>query len=147
MSYIALIFFLFAGRCFGVARQIKFAMPIILVKLGVIVTILVFLTIFSLKTMGLILVMFMFGASSAFAKLALWKTESAHHLQKPQNVHFHIHQGKHGQYDFAPAASPWERTSSENLNDNLLGTDEEFQEKLNYLAKYQKGLFNAHSTN
>ncbi|XP_044746612.1 uncharacterized protein LOC123308130 isoform X2 [Coccinella septempunctata] len=128
----------FIGRCFGVARQIKFAMPIIMVKLGVIVTILVFLTIFSMKTMGLLLVMFMFGASSAFTKLALWKTEAIHHQQKPQNVHFHIHPGKHGEYNFAPAASPWERTSSEN---NFAETDAEFQEKMNYLAKYQKGLF------
>ncbi|XP_045460174.1 uncharacterized protein LOC123670691 [Harmonia axyridis] len=135
----------FLGRCFGVARQIKIAMPIIMVKLGVIVTILVFLTIFSIKTIGLLLLMFMFGASSAFTKLALWKSEASYQHQKPQNVHFHIHQGKHGEYNFAPAASPWDRTSSENTN--FAESDAEFQEKINYLAKYQKGLFDNYISN
>ncbi|KAL3287794.1 hypothetical protein HHI36_002257 [Cryptolaemus montrouzieri] len=127
-----------------IARQIKIAMPLIMVKLGIIVTILVFLTIFSLKTIGLLLILFMFGASNLVAKFALWKDHSSQNQRRP-SVHFHIHQSKNGGYSVAGPSIPWEKSSSENFSNNMFETDEGIKEKLDLLKKLQYGLYNPYS--
>lgn len=75
-------------------------MPLIIFKLGVIVTIVTFLTIFSLKSIGLLLTLLFFNITGAFSKFAyLLKGEGAlkHHHTPPQTVHFHLHnKGEHG---------------------------------------------------
>lgn len=77
-------------------------MPLIIFKLGVIVTIVTFLTIFSLKSLGLLLTLLFFNITGAFSKFAyLLKSDNTakHHLHTPpQTVHFHLHNkgGEHG---------------------------------------------------
>lgn len=62
----------------------------IVFKLGVIVTILAFLTIFSLKSLGLLLLLVMLNSSGLAAKLTYAK-QSSKHVARPQDVHFHVH--------------------------------------------------------
>ncbi|XP_019874082.2 uncharacterized protein LOC109602190 [Aethina tumida] len=109
----------FIGRCFGAARKLKMMMPLIIFKLGVIVTILMFLTIFSMKSLGLLLFLVMLNVGGIASKLTLLlKHGVGGGHTPPQNVHFHIHPGKDG-FHTAPSG-PWDRTddmdSSEKYN-------------------------------
>ncbi|CAH0552076.1 unnamed protein product [Brassicogethes aeneus] len=115
------------GRCFGMARKLKMLMPLMIFKLGVIVTILVFLTIFSLKSLALLVGLIVMNVGGIASKFALLKHDSGGH-SPPQNVHFHIHPGKDGNFHSAPSA-PWDRmedegsfesTGSSNLYNKLL---------------------------
>ncbi|KAJ8925556.1 hypothetical protein NQ315_009396 [Exocentrus adspersus] len=98
----------FMGRCFGAARRLKFAMPLILIKLGVIITVLAFLTIFSLKTLGLLALLVLFHVSGAMSRIAVafsgGRFTDSKTLNPPQNVHFHVHQTKDGNYDVGHTA-------------------------------------------
>ncbi|XP_060519864.1 uncharacterized protein LOC132698042 [Cylas formicarius] len=90
----------FIGRCFGVAKKIKQLLPILMLLLGVIVTKLGFLTLFSLKTIGLLLLLLFMNVAGASAKIAT--IFSKHGEQKsPQNIHFHVNPGKshHDEYE------------------------------------------------
>lgn len=76
-------------------------MPLIIFKLGVIVTIVTFLTVFSLKSLGILLTLLFFNITGAFSKFAyLLKSDHTpkhHHTSPPQTVHFHLHnKGEHG---------------------------------------------------
>lgn len=90
----------FSGRCIGAAKGLKVAMPLIIFKLGVIVTIVAFLAVFSLKSIALLITLLIFNITGAFSKLAfLFKhDESTKHHAPPQTVHFHVHNKKDGTY-------------------------------------------------
>lgn len=139
----------FVERCFGVARRLKFAMPIILIKLGVIVTILGFLTIFALKSLGLLVTLFIFNTSALATKIAMWKNMALPYRQtQPQNVHFHIHPGKESPFVLAPTPSSelpfltgYDKIISPDSTSSLLD-DSSLIEKLALLQKYQQlGLY------
>ncbi|RZC41243.1 hypothetical protein BDFB_008000 [Asbolus verrucosus] len=91
----------FVGRCIGVARRLKFVMPLIVFKLGVIVTTLTFLTIFALKSLGLLVLLVMINTSGLAAKFTHLKHEETKQWTQPQNVHFHLHSkgGHYGGYE------------------------------------------------
>ncbi|KAJ8957658.1 hypothetical protein NQ318_017550 [Aromia moschata] len=86
----------FIGRCFGVARKLKFVMPMIIFKLGVIVTTLAFLTIFSLKSLSLLGLLLLINVSGAISKIAAALGGHQNGGKPPQTVHFHVHQDKEG---------------------------------------------------
>ncbi|XP_064211354.1 cuticular protein analogous to peritrophins 1-E isoform X1 [Tribolium castaneum] len=131
------------GRCFGVARRLKFAMPMIVFKLGVIVTILAFLTIFSLKSLGLLLLLLMLHSSGIAAKWTHMKYASSKQWTQPQNVHFHLHSKDHakeGHYvSHSEYGHPWYEkndvgdTEYESLEDRL--------KKLNIYDSHYRKLF------
>ncbi|XP_023311210.1 uncharacterized protein LOC111691917 [Anoplophora glabripennis] len=99
----------FIGRCFGVARKLKFAMPLIIFALGVIVTVLAFLTIFSLKTLGLLGLLILMNVSGAVTKLAVaFSSKHEKSSSSPQNVHLHVHQTKDGHFELGHTAPGWE---------------------------------------
>lgn len=85
-------------------------MPLILFVLGVIVTVLGFLTIFSLKTLGLLGLLLMLNVSGAVSKLAVaFSGKHEKSWSQPQNVHLHVHQTKDGKYELGHSApGGWE---------------------------------------
>lgn len=85
---------LFLGRCIGVAKKIKQLLPFLVFKLGAIMTLLGFLTLFSLKTLGLLGLLLLINTGSIVAKIT---AALAHkHDNKKQNIHLHIHNNKDG---------------------------------------------------
>lgn len=74
-------------------------MPLIIFKLGVIVTIVSFLAIFSMKTIGLLITLLIFNITGVFSKFAylLKHDDKPKHLHSPpQTVHFHLHNKEEG---------------------------------------------------
>lgn len=68
----------------------------IVFKLGVIVTMLVFLTIFSLKSLGIGVLLLILGIGKAFGKLALFGAEKfGHPSQQEKVVNYHIYKNNH----------------------------------------------------
>lgn len=80
----------FIGRCFGIGGKLKIIMPLIIFKLGVIVTILIFLTIFSLKSLAMLGLLVVINFSGLISKWALAK-HGEPSWKAPENVHFHLH--------------------------------------------------------
>lgn len=70
------------------------AMPLIIFKLGVILTIVAFLAVFALKGLGLLVTLLMLNVGGFFSKLALLKHDEPKHIAPPQTVHFHLHNKK-----------------------------------------------------
>lgn len=69
-------------------------MPLIIFKLGVILTIVAFLAVFALKGLGLLITLLMLNVGGFFSKLALLKHDDSKHIAPPQTVHFHVHNKK-----------------------------------------------------
>lgn len=88
------IIILISGRCIGVAKKIKQLLPFLVFGMGAITTLLGFLTLFSLKTLGLLGLLLLINTSAAVAKI----TAAFSHKedQKKQNIHLHIHNSKDG---------------------------------------------------
>lgn len=82
------------GRCLGIGKKIQKILPIVVFKLGVIMTLLGFLTLFSLKTLGLLGLLLIINTSAAVAKITA--ALSHKHDQKKENIHLHIHNSKDG---------------------------------------------------
>nr|CAH7725838.1 unnamed protein product [Callosobruchus chinensis] len=102
----------FVGRCFGVARKIRQLLPIMIFLLGVILTKLGFLTLFSLKTMALLGLLLLINASTFAAKVATaFALKGDHKL--PQTVHYHVYKDKLGGYYTDHSSPGWEHKSSE----------------------------------
>ncbi|CAG9861853.1 unnamed protein product [Phyllotreta striolata] len=112
----------FIGRCFGLAKRIRSLLPQAIFLMGVISTLLVFLTFFSMKTLGLVGALLLFNVSGAVAKLAAFFAGKAE--KRPQTVHFHVHKDDddyhhypHGHRDYYGDHSgpgymqEWDRTS------------------------------------
>ncbi|XP_017782075.1 PREDICTED: uncharacterized protein LOC108566606, partial [Nicrophorus vespilloides] len=143
----------FMGRCIGMARRLKFVMPFLLFKLGVIVTILGFLTLFSMKGLGIGLLLLMINAGGFFGKLASLKSGHDHGQKEyyiPQApapaVHLHVHKDgishghgySHGHYEEAPTA--WSDRVSQGLSESkTLG------EKAELIDLYKRLGFNVNS--
>ncbi|XP_068894959.1 uncharacterized protein [Tenebrio molitor] len=125
----------FVGRCFGVARRLKFAMPMIIFKLGVIVTILAFLTIFSLKSLALLIVLVMINSGGLAAKWAHAKHDTKQ-WSPPQNVHLHVHSkdGHHVNHPDYGGHGWYEKNEVEDEYESL----EDRLKKLNAYDSYYK---------
>ncbi|KRT84705.1 hypothetical protein AMK59_22 [Oryctes borbonicus] len=83
----------FVGRCFGIAKKLRFIIPVVVFALGVIITTLKFLTLFSLKGLAISMLLVVMNVAGWAAKIGSWKSQWEHHgaHHPPQNVHFHIH--------------------------------------------------------
>ncbi|CAH2005797.1 unnamed protein product [Acanthoscelides obtectus] len=101
----------FVGRCLGLARKIRQLLPIIIFLLGVILTKLGFLTLFSIKTMALVGLLLLLNASAFAAKIATAFALKGEH-KHPQTVHFHVHKDSVEGYHI-DHSSPWEHKSGE----------------------------------
>lgn len=64
------------------------AMPLIIFKLGVILTITTFLAVFALKGLALLIMLIIMNIGGFFSKLALFKQDDGH---KSQPIHVHVH--------------------------------------------------------
>lgn len=121
-----------SGRCIGAAKGLKVAMPLIIFKLGVIVTIVAFLAIFSLKSIGLLVTLLIFNITGAFSKLALFfkhdDAPSKHHAP-PQTVHFHVHNKGEGAYGVQHHSGPpeylggWSERNAVSMGANVSDLD------------------------
>ncbi|KAG5890862.1 hypothetical protein JTB14_016294 [Gonioctena quinquepunctata] len=96
----------FVGRCFGIAKKIRAILPIAIFMMGVIMTLLAFLTLFSLKSLGMLGLLLLINTSGAVAKVVAALSHK-HDSKTPQDVHFHIHQNKHGEYDIGHSGYGW----------------------------------------
>nr|CAI5857546.1 unnamed protein product [Callosobruchus analis] len=102
----------FVGRCLGIARKIRQLLPIIIFLLGVIMTKLGFLTLFSLKTMALVGLLLLINASAFAAKVATAFALKGEH-KHPQTVHFHVHKDNLGGHYTEYSSSGWDHKSGE----------------------------------
>lgn len=105
----------FLGRCFGVARKLKVAIPLIVFKLGVIVTTLGFLTLFTIKGVGISLLILFLHLAKIVGKISFLKggffgseyfSHHGHHGHGDQGsgIHYHIH-GKAGSSSYSAGHS------------------------------------------
>lgn len=84
-------------RTFGAIRRLKIAIPAIMYKLGVMTTVLGFLTLFTLKGLLIGAVLLILQLSSALSKLHASKQDNGDDQHKvPQNIHVHVHGGSTG---------------------------------------------------
>ncbi|KAI4467663.1 hypothetical protein MML48_2g00000991 [Holotrichia oblita] len=83
----------FVGRCFGIGKKLRFIIPIVVFALGVIITTLKFLTLLSVKGLGIGILLLIMNVAGWAAKIGSWKSqlEHQHSHHAPQNVHFHLH--------------------------------------------------------
>ncbi|VEN61169.1 unnamed protein product [Callosobruchus maculatus] len=102
----------FVGRCIGVARKIRQLLPIMIFLMGVILTKLGFLTLFSLKTMALLGLLLLINASAFAAKVATAFALKGEH-KHPQTVHYHVHKDPLGGYYTEHSSPGWDHKSGE----------------------------------
>ncbi|KAK9890983.1 hypothetical protein WA026_013321 [Henosepilachna vigintioctopunctata] len=88
----------FIGRCFGVAKRLKVILPIILLKLGAIITILAFLTIFTLKTLGLVIFLSFVSGWTKIGLMGGKHSDESSYGNHPQNIHLHFQQNRKNHY-------------------------------------------------
>ncbi|KAJ8952848.1 hypothetical protein NQ314_007454 [Rhamnusium bicolor] len=85
----------------------------------VIITVLAFLTIFSLKSLGLLGLLLLINVSGAVSKIAfaLSGKHDTKTWNQPQNVHFHIHKENEGDSHIGHTGSGWDdRMGSEDIS-------------------------------
>lgn len=85
---------MFLGRCIGIGKKIRQLLPYAVFFMGAIVTLLGFLTLFSLKTLGLLGLLLVINVSGAVAKITAALVHKKD--EKKQNIHLHIHNNKDG---------------------------------------------------
>nr|XP_023019135.1 uncharacterized protein LOC111507970 [Leptinotarsa decemlineata] len=115
----------FVGRCFGIAKKIRSILPIAIFMMGVIMTLLTFLTIFSLKSLGMLGLLLLINASGAVAKVSAALSHK-HESKSPQDVHFHIHQNKEGEYHIGHSGYGWADDRVDNAGTNYLNKIESY---------------------
>ncbi|KAL3287793.1 hypothetical protein HHI36_002256 [Cryptolaemus montrouzieri] len=124
------------GRCLGAAKRLKVVMPIILVKLGVIITMLAFLTLFSLKTLGLVIFLSFLG-TSGITKIGAVPGSRQHdtttHQSHPQNVHLHIQPNKDNRHSSLLGESYLIDRDTDSLLSDKLAWYQQYINSNNYL--------------
>ncbi|GLV36292.1 hypothetical protein CBL_08785 [Carabus blaptoides fortunei] len=117
-------------RTFGAIRRLKMAIPAIMFKMGVMTTVLGFLTLFTLKGLMIGAVLLILQLSTALAKF--YASKHDHGDDKvPQNIHVHVHSGStgpghHYTYDTHADHGPysgWSKTSAAALSPNKMDDD------------------------
>ena len=163
------IFFYFVlGRCLGAARKLKFIMPFLIFKLGVIVTTLGFLTLFSVKGLGILLLLLLINTGGIVSKFAILKSQllSNSHETAPKEiylprpapspqVHLHVHKDPDGHYNLlsssashqtsgygstGPAPTGWADRINQGISETRTPT-----ERLELLNMYKRLGFNVDS--
>nr|XP_022909853.1 uncharacterized protein LOC111420983 [Onthophagus taurus]XP_022909854.1 uncharacterized protein LOC111420983 [Onthophagus taurus]XP_022909855.1 uncharacterized protein LOC111420983 [Onthophagus taurus] len=129
----------FIGRCLGIGKKLRFAMPLVIFLLGVIITTMKFLTLFTLKGVGIGLAILMLNVGGLFAKLGALFKQNNHQQEykQPQNVHFHIHNKEDGQYHVDHSTTGWADRVSEGLSKT-----NNFAEKMELINLYKRLGFN-----
>ncbi|GJQ76240.1 hypothetical protein Trydic_g1977 [Trypoxylus dichotomus] len=126
----------FVGRCFGIAKKLRFIIPLAVFALGVIITTLKFLTLFSLKGLAVSILLVIMNVAGWAAKIGSWKSQWEQHgvYHPPQNVHFHIHKDN-DQYSVGHTGPTggW----SDRVADRLSKTTS-FAEKIELLNLYKR---------
>lgn len=130
----------FVGRCFGIGKKLQFVIPLVIFSLGIIITTLKFLTLFTLKGVGIGIVLLIMNLVGWSAKVASWKSQLEHHgpTHHPQNVHFHLHKDK-DQYtvEHSGPDGGWNERVSEGLSKTT-----SLAEKVELLNLYKRLGFN-----
>lgn len=88
----------FIGRCFGVGKKIKQMLPMLMFGGGVMMTKLAFLTLFSLKTMGLVGLLLLLNVGSIAAKLG---AVLASKKEDQQPLHVHVQPWKNDEHVYS----------------------------------------------
>ncbi|XP_072396168.1 uncharacterized protein [Diabrotica undecimpunctata] len=112
------------GRCIQLAKRIRALIPAAVFAMGVIVTLLGFLTMFSLKSIGMLALLLLINVSGAVAKTTAFLAYKG--KERPSTVHFHVHKDEdfHGGYPHIGHTSPdvdWDRKSR--INQELMELD------------------------
>lgn len=100
---IELFFVISAGRTFGGIRRLKLVIPAIMYKLGVVTTMLGFLTLLAIKGVLIGLIVLVLQLSAGLSKLHLekkdhgwdYESNSWQNAKPPQNIHVHVHGAGH----------------------------------------------------
>ncbi|XP_028143401.1 uncharacterized protein LOC114337190 [Diabrotica virgifera virgifera] len=114
------------GRCIQLAKRIRALIPAAVFAMGVIVTLLGFLTMFSLKSIGMLALLLLINVSGAVAKTTAFLAYKGKEHHRPSTVHFHVHKDDdfHGGYPHIGHSSPdvdWDRKSR--INQELMELD------------------------
>lgn len=98
-----IIFVISVARTFGGIRRLKLVIPAMMYKLGVMTTMLGFLTLLAIKGVLIGLIVLVLQLSAGLSKLHVekknygWEHESNHweNTKPPQNIHVHVHGAGH----------------------------------------------------
>ncbi|XP_056637805.1 uncharacterized protein LOC130445926 [Diorhabda sublineata] len=132
----------FTGRCIQLAKKIRSLIPFAIFGAGVIITLLGFLTMFSIKSLGLLILLLLINASSAVAKITAAFVHKGD--KQPSTVHYHVnkynddHHGYHVGHDSYD--HDWDRKTR--INEEIMELD-----RLESYNLYNKLLNNLASKN
>ncbi|XP_030747169.1 uncharacterized protein LOC115875800 [Sitophilus oryzae] len=134
----------FIGRCIGMAKRLKQIMPMLMVGGGIAITKLGFLLLFSLKTVGLLILLLIINVASAAAKVGAVVAQKKHD-QSAQNIHFHVDPSKgeeshHSSHSSHITPFGWDdRLDSSLEGHELYNMYEKLKKENEYLRYHYKG--------
>ena len=117
--------------------------PLLTFLLGAIVITLKFLTIFSLKSLALLVGIFVLNVGGLVSKLTWFKSQNQevyHH--PPQNIHFHVDNEKQHHYVGSHSGPGYEEHGWEDRINERLSKTTSLSEKLELLNLYNRLGFN-----